>query len=172
MRRSTLAVALLAAAAVIGAGACRKQEHLAPADATYSTRGQVIEVPKVEGGELSVHHEAVPDFRDAEGKPSHMDSMSMPFAVARDVPLAGIAPGDKVAMTFEVRWDSEPTLRVVKLEELPENTALNLGGPTLELVAPLGSSKPAAATPTPEPTPAADRPATDGPSAPPAGETV
>lgn len=166
MRRGAVACALLAAAAVaIGVGACRKGEQLAPADATYSTRGQVIAVPKDTNDELSVHHEAVADFRDREGKPEHMDSMSMPFAVAPEVSLAGIAPGDKVAMTFEVRWDSLPTLRIVKLQELPETTALNLGGPTLEFVAPLGSSRPAA-TPSPAPTPA-EGAATDGGSAPP-----
>ena len=165
MSRGALALAVLGAAAIGGAIACSRQERLAPADATYSTRGQVVEVPRDRNGELSVHHEAVADFRDREGKPSHMDSMSMPFAVAPEVSLAGIAPGDKVAMTFEVRWDSLPTLRIVKLSELPESTALNLGGPTLEFVAPLGSGKPAA-TPSPAPTPVG-RSATDGGSAPP-----
>ena len=167
MRRGALALGLLGAAAVAGAIACGRQEKLAPADATYSTRGQVVEVPRDANGELSVHHESVADFKDRDGKPSHMDSMSMPFAVAPDVSLAGIAPGDKVAMTFEVRWDSLPTLRVVKLSELPESTALSLGGPTLELVAPLGSSKPTA-TPSPSPTPTpSGRPASDGGSSPP-----
>jgi Cu/Ag efflux protein CusF len=165
LRRGALALVLLGSAAVAGAGACGRHERLAPADATYSTRGQVVEVPRDVNGELSVHHEAVADFRDRDGKPSHMDSMSMPFAVSHDVSLAGIAPGDKVAMTFEVRWDSPPTLRIVKLSELPESTSLSLGGPTLEFVAPLGSSKPAT-TPSPTPMPT-KRPATDGGSAPP-----
>ena len=165
MRRGALALALLGTAAVGGAVACGRPERLAPADATYSTRGQVVEVPRDSNGELSVHHEAVADFRDREGKPSHMDSMSMPFAVAPEVSLTGIAPGDKVAMAFEVRWDSLPTLRIVKLSELPESTSLSLGGPTLEFVAPLGSSKPAP-TPSPAPTPT-KRPASDGGSAPP-----
>ena len=155
---------LTAAAALLVVGACAKGAEDAPTgppDATYSTRGQVMELPQVAGGEMSVHHEAVPDFRDQDGKPSHMDSMSMPFAVAKEVSLAGIAPGDKVAMTFEVRWETQPTLRVIKLEELPESTALDLAGPTLELVAPLGSSK---TTPTPAP---GERPAGDAGSAPP-----
>ncbi len=169
-----LGVGLLAVAVAVGGAACRKEQAIAPADATYATRGQVIEVPKDAKGELSVHHEAVPDFRDREGKPSHMDSMSMPFAVAPEVSLAGVAPGDKVEIAFEVRWNSQPTLLVVKLDELPESTALDLGGPTVELVAPLGSSKPVpAATPASAPTPGpGERPATDGPSAPPPGETV
>lgn len=166
MRRGALALVVLGVAVVAGALGCGRQEKLSPADATYLTRGQVVEVPRDSKGELSVHHEAVADFRDRDGKPSHMDSMSMPFAVAHDVSLAGIAPGDKVAMTFEVRWDAEPTLRIVKLSELPETTALNLGGPTLEFVAPLGSSSKPAATPSPAPSPTA-RPATDGGSAPP-----
>ena len=167
--RGLLALAL---AVAVSTAACRAGGTLAPADATYSTRGQVVEVPKDAAGELSVHHEAVPDFRDAEGKPSHMDSMSMPFAVAPEVSLAGIAPGDKVEMTFEVRWSSQPALRVVKLHELPEGTALALGGPTLELVAPLGSGVRPAQTPAPPQTPSpettpAQHPATDGGSAPP-----
>ncbi|HEV8237747.1 MAG TPA: copper-binding protein [Thermoanaerobaculia bacterium] len=164
MRRNALALVLLGAAALTGGVGCGR-EKMAPADAIYSTRGQVVEMPGDSNGELSVHHETVADFRDRDGKPSHMDSMSMPFAVAPEVSLAGIAPGDKVAMTFEVRWDSLPTLRVIKLSELPESTALNLGGPTLEFVAPLGSSKP---VPSPTPTtPPANRPAGDAGSAPP-----
>jgi len=164
LRRGALALAVLGAVAVAGAAACGRPERLAPADATYSTRGQVVELLHTEIDELLVHHEAVTDFRDRNGKPSHMDSMSMPFVVAPEVSLAGIAPGDKVAMTFEVRWDSLPTLRIVKLSELPESTALNLGGPTLEFVAPLGSSKPSpTASPVPTPT---KRPASDSGSAP------
>jgi Cu/Ag efflux protein CusF len=167
LRRGALALALLGATAIAGAVACDPRERLMPADATYSTRGQVVEVPRDTNGELSVHHEAVADFRDRDGKPSHMDSMSMPFAVDHNLSLAGIAPGDKVAMTFEVRWDSQPTLRIVKLSELPESTVLNLGGPTLEFVAPLGSSKPAE-TPSPAPAPTStQRPASDGGSPPP-----
>ena len=164
MRVLAAAAALLAVAA---SGKGGTDAPTGPADAPYSTRGQVMELPRVAGGELSVHHEAIHDFRDRDGKPSHMDSMSMPFAVAPEVSLAGIAPGDKVEMTFEVRWEGQPTLRIVKLQELPESTALDLGGPTLELVAPLGSSKPTA-TPAPAPTPTPDeRPASDGGSAPP-----
>ena len=170
-RRATGTARVLAtAAALLAATGCAKggaDAPTGPADATYSTRGQVMELPSTAGGELAVHHEAVPDFRDSEGKPEHMESMSMPFAVANDVSLAGIAPGDKVAITFEVRWNAQPALRVVKLEELPESTALDLGGPTLELVAPLGSGK-TTAKPTPGPTPApSERPAGDGGSPPP-----
>ena len=156
----------LAIAVVAAALACGKAE-LPAADGSYQVRGQVVDVPREGVGDLTVHHETIADFRDRDGKPSEMESMSMPFAVAPDVSLAGIAPGDKVEMTFEVRWQGDVPLRVVALRELPESTALELGGPKLELVQPFGSSQ---ATPTPAPTPS-DRPANDGPSAPPS-ETI
>ena len=163
---SRFAALALVAFALVGTLACR--ERLAPADATYSTRGQVVELASSHG-ELTIHHESVPGFHDRQGNPSHMDSMAMPFAVADGVPLNGIAAGDKVAFTFEVRWKTEPALRVTKLEKLPADTALVFGGPTLELVAPLGSS----ATPTPQPSAAPSAaPATDGPAAAPPSSTI
>jgi len=162
----------LAAALVTAVAACGRQP-LPPADATYTVRGQVVELPASARGELTVHHEDVPDFRDRDGKPSHMDSMSMPFTLAPELPMSGIAVDDKVAITFEVRWNAQPTLRITKIEELPAETALDLGGPKLELVAPLGSSS----SPPPAPTPAAEatpsnRPAGDGPASPPPSETI
>jgi hypothetical protein len=74
-----------------------------------------------------VHHEAIPEFVDRKGERSGMDSMTMPFEVAEEVPLAGVAPGDKVEMTFEVRW-KDASLRVVRLTELPADADLRLGG--------------------------------------------
>ncbi len=153
-RRSALLLVANAGAA-LGLSACRAAP-LPPADATYDTRGEVLQLPQGRDGELIVHHETVSSFRDRQGKPTQMDSMAMPFAVAPGVSLAGIAPGDKVAMTFEVRWKGEPTLRVVSLHGLPGDTALALGGPMLERVAPLGSSP--AQTPAATPPPAADHP--------------
>jgi len=161
----------LVAFALAGTLACR--ERLAPADATYSARGEVVELPASRSGAMTIHHESVPGFRDRQGKPSHMDSMAMPFAVADGVSLDGIAAGDKVAFTFEVRWKSEPALRVTKLEKLPADTALVFGGPTFELVAPLGRSESSSATPTPQPSAApSPRAATDGPAAPPPSSTI
>jgi Cu/Ag efflux protein CusF len=164
----TIRSAAVAASAALVLGACGNQP-LPPADSTYSVRGQVVELPASARGELTVHHEDVPDFRDRDGKPSHMDSMAMPFALAPGLPMSGIEPGDKVAMTFEVRWTAQPALRITKLEELPADTALDLGGPKLELVAPLGSSP--APTPAPEATPSG-RPAADGPASLPPSETI
>ena len=164
----TVRVLVLAIAAAGATLACGEPE-LPAADASYEVRGQVIDVPREACDNLTVHHEAIAEFRDRDGKPSEMESMSMPFLVAPGVSLAGIAPGDKVEMTFEVRWQGDVPLRVTALRELPEATALDLGGPQLELVVPFGTPRPAA-TPAAT-TPPSDRPATDGPSAPP-GETI
>jgi hypothetical protein len=138
------AAAIVPLAAIVVA-ACGGGRALPPADATYSVRGQVEALPHAGSPDLYVHHEEVKGFIGRDGKPAHMDSMTMPFTPAADVPLTGIAVGDKVAMTFEVRWHADPLLRVVKLEKLPADTILDLGGPTLEKVAPLGS-EPAATT--------------------------
>ena len=148
---------LLLALAVAGAALACRQTEIAPAAGSYTVRGQVVSAA-AGGGELTVHHEAIADFRDRQGKVSPMESMAMPFAVAPGVSLDGVTAGDKVEMTFEVRWQEGPPLLVVALRELDGATALDLGAPHLELVTPFGSG---AATPTPAPTPAG-RPATDG----------
>jgi hypothetical protein len=42
--------------------------------------------------------------------------MSMPFDVAPDVDLTGLAPGDLVTFTFEVRWRESPNTLVTRLD--------------------------------------------------------
>ena len=144
--------ARLLLAALLLAG-CHREAALPPPDATYTVRGEVAALPASAGGELTVHHEAVPDFHDRKGRPEPMDSMTMPFAVGPGVSLDGIAVGDRVEMTFELRWEGTPPVRIVSLHELPAGTALQLGGRTLEPVAPLGAASPAPAdTTSPAPT--------------------
>jgi hypothetical protein len=96
-----------------------------PAD-TYETRGLVRQLPRAErpGSELYIHHEAVPDFRDADGEVVGMESMAMPFPVADPSMLDGLEPGDKVAFTFEMRWEGGDPLLVTRLEKLPPETRL------------------------------------------------
>jgi Cu/Ag efflux protein CusF len=122
------AVALL----LLALGACHREpaaapEGLGPPDATYTVRGVVWQLPGPAGDELTVHHEAIPEFVDRKGERSGMDSMTMPFGVAPDVTLADVTAGDKVAMTFELRWQDAQPLRIVRLEELPPDTELRLG---------------------------------------------
>jgi len=99
-----------------------------PPDQTYSVRGEVVALPderRPDDRQLRVRHEAIPDFVGFEGEVVGMASMSMPFPLAADVDLEGVEPGDPVEMTFEVRWEGTPPIRIVELEELPPGTELD-----------------------------------------------
>jgi Cu/Ag efflux protein CusF len=125
--RSWLGLAVSMIAMIFVLGAC-KQEQEAPA-ATYTVRGVIKSLPTPGRSEVMfLHHEAVPTFVNREGKQSGMMSMSMPFGVASGVSLAGLEPGDKVELTFAVRWDRNPATQVTAIRELPADTALELSG--------------------------------------------
>lgn len=120
MTRAAFAVLLTLAA-------CGGEEQPAaattPADGTYTVRGQVGDVGEES---LVIHHEAIPEFVNREGEPSGMASMSMAFHRPDSVSIEGIESGDKVELTFEVRWQGEHTLALSAIEELPEDTVLDL----------------------------------------------
>ena len=92
-------------------------------DATYRTRGAVEAV----GQKLDLHHEAIPEYRSRTGEPIGMASMTMSFHVAPGVSVAGVVAGTKVAITFEVRWSTDPGLLITALTVLPPETKLDLG---------------------------------------------
>ncbi|HEX6200701.1 MAG TPA: copper-binding protein [Thermoanaerobaculia bacterium] len=99
-----------------------------PPDQTYSVRGEVVALPderRPDDRQLRVRHESIPDFVGFEGEVVGMASMSMPFPLATAVDLEGVEPGDPVEMTFEVRWEGTPPIRIVELEELPPGTELD-----------------------------------------------
>jgi Cu/Ag efflux protein CusF len=85
---------------------------------TYEIAGEVVRLPAAGDRQIVVKHEAIPGFKDESGKVVGMEAMTMPFAVAEGVSLDGLAPGDKVEFTLEVRWasDKEP-VRIVRLAE-------------------------------------------------------
>lgn len=106
------------------AGAC--SEKTAP-PATYSVRGVVEGLPTPETrNTMLVQHEALPDFVHRDGKRRGMDAMIMPFGVADDLALDGIAKGDKVEFTLEVKWDRNPPGHITAIRKLPADTALQL----------------------------------------------
>lgn len=113
------------------AGACAPEpEEAEPAtepDQVYTVRGEIAGLPQGSGElrQLRVRHEAVPDFVGSEGEVVGMASMTMPFPVAASVDIDDLEAGDKVEMTFEVRWDGERPLRVVEVEKLPADTVLD-----------------------------------------------
>jgi len=57
-----------------------------------------------------------------------MSSMVMGFGVGSGLPLAGLAPGDQVEVTFTVDWE-RPALTVERLVRLPPGTHLTFGEP-------------------------------------------
>lgn len=126
------ACAALAATALTVAGCAGGGGDTSPATSaeidTYESRGVVVRVPDPADPltDLVIRHEAIDDFRGIDGEVVGMDSMSMPFPVLPGVDLTAVEPGSKVAFTLEVEWEGEPPYRVVRIEELPADTELDL----------------------------------------------
>ena len=104
-----------------------------PAGTTYTfhMRGQIAAIaasPAVDG-QLYIHHEPVPDFRNTAGELSPMNSMTMPFQIDPKIPLTSFHPGDKVAFTYTVNWDTN-THVVTTLTLLPPETPLTFTTPS------------------------------------------
>lgn len=130
-RRRVLAAAALSLAALALAG-CRDAGRSPGATGEaadglrrYTVRAEIVRVPDAAAGkrEVSLRHEAIDDFADANGKVVGMGSMVMPFELAPAVSVDGLGVGDKVEARFAVGW-SPPVLRVEQLRKLPAGTAL------------------------------------------------
>ena len=91
-----------------------------PADHTYQTKGVVERLPARNDARVHILHEEIPDFVGVDGEVAPMRSMSMPFAVAEGIPVAGLAVGQKVAFTFEVRWSGGEPLLITELQTLSD----------------------------------------------------
>lgn len=97
------------------------------ADAHYRVRGQVQSSEgSGEDARALIHHELIPDFKDRDGKPSPMDSMSMNFALGPGVTASAFKPGAKIAFEFDVRWSSGSPLVITRVTPLPDSTGLVL----------------------------------------------
>lgn len=113
-------------------------------DATYVVRGEITMLP-VAGdnrAELKVHHEAIDNFKDSDGKVVGMNAMTMEFPPAKGVDLSNLKKGDKVQLTFSVWWSDTPPWLAVKIVKLPAETKLVFG-----------KANPAAPAPPPAPSP-------------------
>jgi Cu/Ag efflux protein CusF len=116
-------IALALAAGLGLAAGCGKHKGGAPAGARYTARAQI---EAIDGRELTLHHEAIPDFVNAFGEKVTMESMAMPFAAEAGVALDGLAPGDLVEVRFHPDWNQTPSLRIDALTVLPPGTKLAL----------------------------------------------
>jgi hypothetical protein len=98
-----------------------------PAEYTYTTRGEITGLPGSGSLYVQVHHEAIADFANRSGEVVGMKEMIMDMPNATpDVDIKALKMGDKVAMTFEVRYKSDPRMVITKFELLPAETVLNL----------------------------------------------
>jgi hypothetical protein len=151
-----LAVLLLGAAGGCGPEETPEavMETAGPADATYETRGKIVELPATAAeargpsGALRIRHEAVPEFTTDQGEITGMTSMTMPFPLAPGLDVEGLAEGDVIAFSFEVRWDGSPPYQIVRLEKLPAETELDFGIPG-EIDAPVPDGEPPVDMPAP-----------------------
>ncbi len=132
-RSSSVIPAAALGAALLAIAGCGSGREAAPAPAekpapespvyTYTIRGIVTELPKPDGHEIWILHEAVPDFRGADGSVVGMDAMKMPFDLDEGVSLDGIEVGDKVRFTLEIRGMRG---RITAIERLPGDTVLEV----------------------------------------------
>jgi hypothetical protein len=105
---------VLAGLAVLLALGCRP-----PRGHNYVVRAQVIEMPEAANGQTFVlHHEPIDDFVTRDGKAEGMDSMTMPFLVARTVPLSRIHRGDKIEVILHVDWKADRPVEITGLRTL------------------------------------------------------
>jgi hypothetical protein len=104
-----------------------KPPALGPADAVYHVRGQIVAIER-SGDDTTarVAHEAIPGFVDRDGKPDTMPAMTMIFALGPGLDRAALAPESQWDLTFELRWNQPPALRIVAVKPLPLGTALAL----------------------------------------------
>ena len=121
-----LAASLAVAVTVLSAGCSQPAETPAVTVETYAMRGEIVRLPAAGSREIAIRHEAVADFRDEGGKGVGMEAMTMPFTLAPAANVAGLAPGDKVAFTLEMRWKATSDIvRISRIERLPAGTMLS-----------------------------------------------
>jgi hypothetical protein len=107
----------------LGLGACGSKSE--PVE-HYATRGVITAVTRdPDETVVTLHHEAVPSFKDRDGKPSAMGSMKMNFSLGQQ-PATDLAVGDKLSIDFEVHWNGGPPLRITRRQKLPSETPLTL----------------------------------------------
>ncbi len=139
--RNPTSIGWLAALVALLVGGCSPSPVPSAApDATYSVRGEIARLPTESSPELWIHHEAIAGFRDERGETVGMDSMIMPFPLTPGVAIDGLAPGDRIAFDFEVRWrGAGRPLAITRLELLPEGALLDFDEPAA------GGAQPASA---------------------------
>lgn len=121
------AVTTASALALGAAAACRGGEAPPPPGATvrrYTVAAEVVALPRPgQPPQLTVRHEAIPDFADREGRTVGMPSMVMALDLDPGASAQGLAPGDRVELTLAVDWE-RPRIAIERLRRLPPGSPL------------------------------------------------
>ncbi|GAB4198017.1 MAG: hypothetical protein Kow00105_12010 [Phycisphaeraceae bacterium] len=96
---------------------------------TYTVRGRLVSLPDPSNpaSELRIRHEAIDDFKDAEGNITPMRAMTMIFPPAPGLSLEEFSVNDTVEFVFEMQWKPRVEMRVTSIRKLPSDTILNFG---------------------------------------------
>ena len=128
LRAAAAAVLSAALAAAAACGPAPPERAPAPSARTYQVRGllEVLPDPTTGAGQLRIRHEAIPELVGASGEVEGMPAMSMPFPVAGDLDLVGLAVGDRVRFELTVDWQAGRPVTVTAIDRLPPDTELKL----------------------------------------------
>mgnify|MGYP006187138485 CR=1 FL=1 len=87
--------------------------------------GRVAQLPS-QGSGLYLEHEAIDNYVARSGKVEGMDSMTMPFPVAKGVSLEDIQPDDIVEVQLHIDWAADDRqVEITAVRELPRDTRLD-----------------------------------------------
>lgn len=123
------ALAFAALLIVVSCGGSAEPVGESPAPTSYDVRGVVRQVRDLGEGhtQLSIYHEAIPEFVSITGDVIGMKSMTMPFTVADHVDLVNIEAGAKIRFELVVDWSRPDPGLIESVELLAEDTNLDLG---------------------------------------------
>ena len=110
-----------------GCGSPPEPATTSPGPQLYSVRGVVRQIrPEIDGKtQLSILHEAIPDFVGINGEVVGMKSMTMPFTVADTVDLSAVEPGARIMIALSVDWDRPEPGLITAIEFLPADVVLD-----------------------------------------------
>jgi hypothetical protein len=101
-------------------------DSVEPVVHTYTLKGRIVSLPDPSNpaSELSIHHEAIDDFKSSQGELVPMNAMTMSFPPAPGVSLDGFAVGDAVEFVFRVQWEPTSGMSTTSIKKLPHDAPL------------------------------------------------
>jgi len=101
----------------------------------YSVRGTVISVEQGKDGrsQVTLLHEAIPEFKNQTGMVVGMEPMAMTFTASEELPTGSLQPQAKIQIVFEVHWNSAERLLLKEFQLLDDDTPLEFKGYSVEM---------------------------------------